>query len=38
LFSQKNAFFFENGVVLALLAGIVLAWMVWSSGETAKSA
>jgi membrane protease YdiL (CAAX protease family) len=38
LFSQKNAFFFENGMVLALLAGIVLAWMVWSSGETAKSA
>lgn len=32
LFSQKNAFFLQNGVALALLAAAVLVWMLWSSG------
>ena len=33
LFSQRNTFFLQNGVALALLAGAVLVWMLWSSGE-----
>jgi membrane protease YdiL (CAAX protease family) len=32
LFSQPNKYFLQNGVALALLAGIVLAWMLWPSG------
>jgi membrane protease YdiL (CAAX protease family) len=32
LFAQPNAFFLQNGVALALLAGAVLVWMLWSSG------
>jgi hypothetical protein len=38
LFAQKNIFFLQNGVALALLAGAVLVWMLWSSGgaEEAK--
>ena len=32
LFSQSNSFFLQNGVALALLAAVVLVWMVWSSG------
>jgi membrane protease YdiL (CAAX protease family) len=32
LFAQKNAFFLQNGVALALLAAAVLVWMLWSSG------
>jgi hypothetical protein len=32
LFSQPNPFFLQNGVALALLAGALLVWMLWSSG------
>jgi membrane protease YdiL (CAAX protease family) len=32
LFAQSNTFFLENGVALALLAGAVLVWMLWSPG------
>jgi len=32
LFAQPNPFFLQNGVVFALLAGAVLAGMLWSSG------
>ncbi|MGD1104431.1 MAG: CPBP family intramembrane glutamic endopeptidase, partial [Terriglobia bacterium] len=32
LFAQPNSFFLQNGVALALLAGAVLVWMLWSSG------
>ena len=32
LFTQANPFFLRNGVALALASGVVLAWMLWSSG------
>ena len=32
LFSQPNKFFLQNGVLLFLLAGVVVAWMLWPSG------
>jgi membrane protease YdiL (CAAX protease family) len=32
LFSQPNRFFFQNGAILALLAGVVLGWLMWSKG------
>ncbi|MGA3325801.1 MAG: type II CAAX endopeptidase family protein [Terriglobia bacterium] len=34
LFSQPNPFFLQNGVALALLAGAVLVWMLWSSAKS----
>ncbi len=34
LFSQRNSFFLQNGVALALLAGAVLVWMLWSSAKS----
>ena len=37
LFSQHNRFYLQNGVVLALLAGLVLAWALWPADENAKS-
>jgi membrane protease YdiL (CAAX protease family) len=33
LFGQANRFYLHNGVVLALLAGVVLGWLLWTSGE-----
>jgi hypothetical protein len=32
LFAQPNTYYLQNGVALALLAGAVLGWMLWSSG------
>ncbi len=37
LFSQHNRFYLQNGVALALLAGLVLAWALWPADEKAKS-
>jgi hypothetical protein len=37
LFGQESPFYFKNGVALALLAGAVLAWVLWSPGEVEKS-
>jgi membrane protease YdiL (CAAX protease family) len=39
LFSQPNKYFLQNGTALALLVGIVLVWMLWTSGgvEDTKS-
>ncbi len=39
LFSQKNAFFLQNGAALALLSVAVLVWMLWASrgAEGAKA-
>ena len=34
LFSQPSMFFLHNGVALALLAGAVLAWMLWSPAKS----
>jgi membrane protease YdiL (CAAX protease family) len=33
LFAQSNPFFLQNGVVLAVLAAAVLAWMVWPANR-----
>jgi membrane protease YdiL (CAAX protease family) len=38
LLSQANPFFRQNGVALALLAGAVLVWMLWSSKEVGEGA
>jgi len=38
LFSQPSKYFVQNGVALALLVGIVLAWMLLPSGKSEKSA
>jgi hypothetical protein len=37
LYAQANPFFLQNAVALTLLAGAVLAWMLWASGGEAKS-
>ena len=34
LFSQPSMFFLHNGVALALLAGAVLAWMLWTPAKS----
>ncbi len=37
LFSQPNKYFMQNGVALALLAGLVLLSALWPSGRAAES-
>jgi hypothetical protein len=34
LFTQSNKFFLHNGVALALLAAVVIAWMLWTNGRS----
>jgi hypothetical protein len=36
LFSQPNKYFLQNGTALALLVGVMLVWMLWTSGRTEK--
>ncbi len=33
LFSQRNKFYVQNGVALALMVGIVLIWLLWPGGK-----
>lgn len=37
LLSQPNRFFIQNGVALAVLAALVLAWMLWPSNGVEES-
>ena len=37
LFSQPNKYFLQNGAALALLLGIVLVWMLWTSGGAERT-
>jgi hypothetical protein len=37
LFGQESMFFLVNGVALALLAGAVLAWLLWSPSEQGEA-
>jgi hypothetical protein len=33
LFSQHDKFYFQNGIALALMVGIVLVWLLWPGGK-----
>ena len=38
LFTQSNKFFLHNSVALALLSGVVIAWMLWTNGSSERTA